>query len=205
MRDQEKVLIFCQLPATTVLILAVLRLLHIDVVTLGAFQKPEEREAVIAAFTERDDCAHVLVSTYAVAAVGLNLQPKCWRVHLIESAHNLGTQTQALGRAVRVGNPSPVVWLYEYYVENTFDSLTIWRNIEKAIPQAMAEINRVVFAGEEGSSDDSVDLGDWVFKGGEMVKLDEVSWEEGEKPHILSAHDVLRYILLKAKGEEIVI
>lgn len=45
---------------------------------------------------------------------------------MIESAHNLGAQAQALGRALgralRVGNPSSVVWLYEYFVDDSFDS-----------------------------------------------------------------------------------
>ncbi len=59
----------------------------------------EEREAVITAFTEYDDRAQVLIKTYAVGSTGLNLQQKCWRVHMIESAHNLGAQAQALGRA----------------------------------------------------------------------------------------------------------
>ena len=163
--------------------------------------RQDEREAVITAFTEKDDCAAVLVVTYAVAAVGLNLQHKCWRVHLIESAHNMGTQTQALGRAVRVGNPSPVVWLYEYFVEDTFDSTAIWRNIEKAIPQAMAELNRSLFPGD--SEGGTVDIGDWVLRNGALVQASEVFWEEGEKQDILSTHEILHYILREGKGEVI--
>lgn len=205
MRDQEKVLIFCQLPAVTVFLFAVLQLLGIDCVTLGAYQAQEERDAVITAFTEHDDRAQVLITTYAVGSAGLNLQAKCWRVHMIESAHNLGVQAQALGRAVRVGNPSAVVWLYEYYVAETFDQQSIWRNIEKAVPQAMAELNRRIFSGSDDSGEFSVDLGDWVFREGEMVRNDDVNWEPGEKRHILSAQDVLKYILTKRKGEEILL
>ena len=70
-RDQEKTLVFCQLPATTI---AALRLVGVDVVTLGAFMTPEEREAVVTAFTEKDNEAMVLVVTYAVGAVRLNLR-----------------------------------------------------------------------------------------------------------------------------------
>ena len=40
---------------------------------------------------------------------------------MIESAHNLEVQAQALDRIVRVDNLSLVVWLYEYYVNNSFD------------------------------------------------------------------------------------
>ncbi len=81
---------------------------------------------VITAFTAYDDRAQVLITTFAVGSTGPNIQQKCWRVHMIESAHNLGAQAQALGRALgralRVGNPSSVVWLYEYFVDDSFDS-----------------------------------------------------------------------------------
>lgn len=204
-RDQEKILIFCQLPAVTVLLVAIFRLLAIDCVTLGAYQQAEERDAVITAFTECTDRAQILITTYAVGSTGLNLQQMCWRVHMVECAHNLGVQAQALGRAVRVGNPSAVVWMYEYYVAGSFDSRMIWRNIEKAIPQAMAELNRQIFNGGDDAGDVTVDLGEWVFKEGEMVRYDRIEWNEWDRPHILSPHEVLQYILLQRKGEEILL
>lgn len=39
-RDQEKVIIWCQLPAVTVLLFAIFKMLHIEVITVSAFQKP---------------------------------------------------------------------------------------------------------------------------------------------------------------------
>ena len=95
-RDQEKALVFCQLPATTILIIAALRLIGVDDSTLGALMKPEEREAVITAFTEKDDGAMVLVVIYAVGTAGLNLQHECWRVHQLESAHISGIHEEHL-------------------------------------------------------------------------------------------------------------
>ena len=50
-RDREKALVFCQLPATTIITIAALRLIGVGVVILGALMKPEERKAVITAFT----------------------------------------------------------------------------------------------------------------------------------------------------------
>ena len=97
------------MPATTILIAAIFQLLQIDCVMYGVFQKAEERDAVVSAFTERDDTAQVMITTYAVGSTGLNLQQKCWRVHMLESAHNLEAQIQALGRALRCGNPSAIV------------------------------------------------------------------------------------------------
>ena len=64
---------------------------------------------------------------------------------MLEGAAKQGTLAQAVGRAGRFGYPSPVVYLYEYYVQGTFDDKNVWCNIEKAVPQAMAEFNRQIF------------------------------------------------------------
>ena len=50
-----------------------------------------------------------------------------------------------------------------------------------------------------------MNLGDWVFKGGKLVKYDEQIWEAGEQPHILSSHEMFKCILLQRKGEEILL
>ena len=68
-------------------------------------------------FIKRDNIAQMMITTYAIEFTSLNLQQKCWRMHILESAHNLEAQIQALGRALRCGNPSAIVWLYEYYVD----------------------------------------------------------------------------------------
>ncbi len=87
-RDREKVLIWCQLPAVTILLYAVFKLLKIEVVTITAFQKAEERERdrIIQSFNEDDTKAMVCIMTYAIGSTGLNMQKRCRRVHVIESA-----------------------------------------------------------------------------------------------------------------------
>ena len=76
-----------------------------------------------------------------------------------------------MGRSRRPGNPSNVIYLYEYYVENSWDSKAVWRNIEKIIPEAMAVLNKQVFDGGEG--EDSMELGEWVLQDGELTRLED--------------------------------
>ena len=92
---------------------------------------------------------------YTFKSAGLNLQKNCHHTHLLEGAANLGTLAQAAERARRFGNPSPVVYLYEYYVPGTFDDKNVWRNIEKAVPQAMAN-TRPQTASNPGAAGDQV-------------------------------------------------
>ena len=44
-----------------------------------------------------------------------------------------------------------VVFVYQYYIGGTFDDVIVRRNIEKAMPEAMAELNRRIF--KEGDED----------------------------------------------------
>lgn len=58
---------------------------------------------------------------------------------------------------------------------DSFDSKAVARNLEKAIPQAMAELNREIFYGEE-PGETTVDVGQWVVEGGTLVP-----WVESSK------------------------
>lgn len=148
-------------------------------------------------FNEKDELM-VLVSVYGIAAVGLNFHHKCWRLHALETSHSRGVRAQTIGRTRRFGNPSQYVWFYEYFVPASFDSKAVARNLEKAIPQAMAELNREIFYGEE-PGETTVDVGQWVVEGGTLVP-----WEESSKTkHILSPHDLVREILSLGQSETI--
>lgn len=81
----------------------------------------EERDQIIKSFNHASDKAMILLVTYALSSSDLNLQYSCRRVHYLEAPHNHGVSSQALGRVRRLGNPSNLVFYYEYYVEDTWD------------------------------------------------------------------------------------
>ena len=120
-----------------------------------------ERDCIIEDFNNEDEKSMVCLMTYAVGSTGLNMQHRCRRVHVIEAAHNLGVLTQALGCVRRLGNPSYVVYLYEYYVENTFDDRSVWKNIEKFVPEAMATLKQTIFNGGDDSTGE-LDVGGYT-------------------------------------------
>ncbi|KAI4124020.1 MAG: hypothetical protein LQ341_007121 [Variospora aurantia] len=203
-RDKEKALIVCQLPAVSVYLLEVLKILDIKAEAYAAFQSMEEKQSIIDRFNTPGSVLRVLIIPYALAGFGLNLQKDCWRIHAIECAWNLAALEQAIGRIRRLGNPQPIVYVYEYIVPGTFDDKAIQRNIEKAIPQAMAELNRQIFFGKD--TDDgtgSVDVGDWVSHEGQLWRYEEAREKFGRHFPVLSAVDLLREILLGAKGQRI--
>ena len=92
----------------------------------------------------------VLIIPFVVGATGLNLQQRCWCVHIVDSAHNESNLSQAIGSTRRLGNLNSVVYVYQYYIGGTFDDVIVRRNIEKAIPEGMVELNRQIFRGGDG-------------------------------------------------------
>lgn len=64
----------------------------------------------------------VVTMRYAVRAKGLNLQERCWRVHILESAHNIEILAQALGKAMGVLNP--LLRKFDALAKNRTDTCT---------------------------------------------------------------------------------
>ena len=189
-------MIFCQLPAVATFLFAVLRLLQLEVVVLHSFHTDQERQNIISTFNDRADRAQILIMTFAVGGTGLNLQERCFRVHIFESTTNLGIINQAIGRVRRLGNPSNVVYVYECYVGGTMDDLAIRRNVEKGIPEEAATLNRVLFSEGEGEDPD-VDIGKWCIVDESLVRYADVDVA------ILTPYELLCFILMRGKGQRI--
>ena len=63
----------------------------------------------------------------------------------------------------------------------------------------MATLNLAIFNGGDESTGE-LDIGDWTVHNGELVKCEDVMGDGTIEP--FSAHDLLRYILMAAKGEQ---
>lgn len=65
--------------------------------------------------------------------------------HHKEGTTHLDVVAKALSHNRRRGVSSPVVFVYEYYVDNKLDDKNAWKdkNIENAVSQAIAELNRL--------------------------------------------------------------
>lgn len=199
MRDGEKNLVFFAQSVSMALAYAVIKLLGIDVAVLAAWQTPVERAVIMKEFNERDKLK-ILLSVYAVGGIGLNFQKKCYRVHALETSYSEDMTLQVIGRSRRYGNPSSVVWFYEYWIGGTFDSKAIARNIAKAIPNTMATLNREIFYGQE-ANEDTIDLGNWVIEDGRLIR-----YEMAKNPHqILGPKELITTIIKMGKGEQLVV
>ena len=86
----------------------------------------------------------------------------------------------------------------ENSIANTFDDTAIRRNINNAIPQAMAEINRHIIS-KEDEDEASVDLGNWAIKNEKMIRLEDA----GPGSVLLASNEVLELLLHKRRGDQI--
>ena len=79
---------------------------------------------------------------------------------------------QAVGRVRRLGNPYPVVYVWEYCVPDSFNDRLIQLNLKKALPGIMAELIRQLFHSKGEEDDESMDLGDWIAYNGKLTAAD---------------------------------
>ncbi len=84
---------------------------------------PTKRTRLQAQFNEAASGAMVLIASYLVSGVGLNLQKACWYVHLLDLAPSREAQAQAAGRTYRLGQGHDVR-VIEYFVTGSFNERT---------------------------------------------------------------------------------
>lgn len=202
MTAQEKALIFCQIPGVANFLLAVLDILNINAASLDSFQDQFARQAIVDEFNTAGSKLRILIVPYPLAGFGLNLQKDCWACHAIETAWNLANLEQVVGRIRRFKNPKKVVYLYGYMIPDTYDDRAVKRDIEKALPQAIAQPDRQIFTSSAKAADGSgtADICDWVMKDGQLWRSEEAMKRFGPCP-VLSHEELLREILKGAKSQ----
>ncbi|RAK77775.1 uncharacterized protein BO72DRAFT_458334 [Aspergillus fijiensis CBS 313.89] len=72
-KSPPRIIFFCRWPLTQRVLAMFLKMLGIGICQKWAYQSPKERGNVAATFTSKDSGAEVLVATYRLASVGLNL------------------------------------------------------------------------------------------------------------------------------------
>ena len=172
---------------------------------------PEDREKTSDDFTKERKKCMALVASYSVGSIGLNWQHLCHRVHLIEPPSSEPCGVQAIGRVRRFGNPSEVVYVYEYYGKDTFNDRLVQLNIRKVLPSIMTELDRRTFSGATTESsaaprdDDEVeiDLGRWVLHKDKLYSEREYELDPNSK--FLTPEELLAVIVRLMKGERITV
>lgn len=98
----------------------------------------EERLKVKREFTKPKRC-WVLVGTYSVGSVGLNLHRMCHWVVEFDCPPSLGMSDQALGRVRRIGETNTIQRAV-LSVVNPFQNTRVYRMLEKACPESITEL-----------------------------------------------------------------
>ena len=79
-----------------------------------------------------------LILTGVAGGTGLNLQKRCFHVHILETPFNESMKVQQIGRVRRYGCGSNAVYVYEYLVQGAFDGEQAQKAIRKATPDTVA-------------------------------------------------------------------
>ena len=204
-KDQEKALIWVTFPTQQILICKLLRLMGIrtDLLIRDRVGYQARRE-IINSFQHDNgpEGIQVLIGTYALGSAGINLQNLCRNVHLFDPPGSDAIGIQAVGRVRRIGQLREVK-VFEYYVQGTVNEFQRWKNLQKALPGVLAQLNNRIFQGKESSELDIKDLESWCMtEDGKLIRSDHELAVGRPK---LSAEKMIENLMKRSKGDTVVI
>ena len=88
-RNQNKIMIFVQISVTNVLIYVMLKLIKLKVDHINAYMINIKKQAIVNKFNKKNSKLMTLMMLYVIAAMKLNFQNDCWRIHCFEQSHNI--------------------------------------------------------------------------------------------------------------------
>ncbi|KGO68052.1 Helicase, C-terminal [Penicillium expansum] len=127
----QKLLVVECLPATAWFIELALRALLVGVRTLHAGLSTSDRDTLIHKFNDPESDLKVLIMTYDVGSVGLNLHQACGRVILSAPGKSWNHEAQAAGRCLRITSKFNLT-VIRIYTPDSFDTFRFDRQAEKA-------------------------------------------------------------------------
>lgn len=94
---QQKLLIWVSYPATQLFIFGALRLMNVSAHMFASHLTTKQQADLVTEFTTSQDTTMILIGSYFMGSVGLNLQPLCWQVILFNSPPSQPMGLQAIG------------------------------------------------------------------------------------------------------------
>lgn len=140
---RPRFIVVCHWPIVAWLVEMFLRALGLRYVTIAAGSSMNDRTEAATNFNDpRSDCT-VLLTTYNLGGLGLNLHTECSRVVLMEPSLNFNAEFQAIGRVHRLGQREPQkVW--HLFQDHTISRWIMWNSQRKILPQIAAQSQQVI-------------------------------------------------------------
>lgn len=207
-RNQKKLIIFCQQPAQMVHYKAILEAVGVKVACYHAGLSKAQKISMIDNFNKpltRTGSATpmVFLTTIALAGVGLNLQYNCHHAIIPDPPSSQSAYDQAMTRLHRIGQENPVKG-FTLIGKNSFNMRTQDNTLRKAAPGALASIDKNLFEFSVSELEDGhveLNLNDWVNYEGMLVPADDPR-VQGRELNVLSGYDVLKALLSNRLGQE---
>jgi hypothetical protein len=117
---------------------AYLAQLGIRTLSLRSVHTAADRQATLDKFNNPSEGVDVLVSTFNLCALGVNMHGHCWTIVMFSLPYNLSTITQTIGRVYRMGQKRNAE-IYIVTVDGTYDQITQSVIAKKMMPQLAGE------------------------------------------------------------------
>lgn len=172
---EEKVIMWTQFPAKQVYVAATLYNANIPAEVFHTGLSVAKHSSLVQRFTQEPHSYLVLVCSYSMNTVGLNLQNLCHNVHLFSTGLSKSITNQAIGQVCCI-RQQHIILVYKYHLENSFNDMLITCSHMKSIPGLIAEMEQDQLVG-----DGSLEIGCWVVHHDTPYQLaDGETSEEGD-------------------------
>ncbi|RSL69016.1 hypothetical protein CEP54_002558 [Fusarium duplospermum] len=154
--EGKRVLIYVNHPLTLMILNALLTYLDVRSLHIRSAHPMVERIKAIQAFSDPNEDVGCLITTFQLAAFGINLHGACHHEIIVEYPHNLSTILHAIGRLWRLGQTNNVE-ADILYQRNSFDAYQLAQMARKHaailaakgyIPSEIQGKNRLICAYE---------------------------------------------------------
>ena len=163
-RNQHKTIIFCQISNAVIYLFVILYyLLRISILQLDFEQISKQKTLIQRTFQKNFKKEMILMIIFDVDCTNWNFQKRCHHVHFFESIYNNVTKNQTLIRVRRFDNSIKMIYLYHYFVEKTWTSFNVVKNIRKCIFEATTLLNKEIFENVENETNEKIDIENWVW------------------------------------------
>ena len=204
-QDQKKILIWMSYSVTQLLILKVLQLMNISAHIFAVYQIIKEQINLITAFIISWDQIMILIESYAMSSVDLNLQALCWCVILFDSPPSISISVQIIDCVHCIENFCITIYVSEISLKKTFNNHITQLSIKKAISSLITELNLSLFRKQDKETlkdmyEKNFSIEEWILIDDKLVSVTDHSVQK-QHLFILKSKKFLCHLLKDSQGK----
>ena len=163
-KNQHKIIIFCQIFDTIIYLFVILNcILRIFILQLNFEQTSKQKIFVQKIFQKKFKKNMILIIIFDINCIKWNFQKRCYHVYFFEIVYNNVIENQILIRVKRFENSTKMIYLYYYYIDETWTFFNAIKNIRKCFSKTTTFLNKNIFENVENEINKKINIDEWIW------------------------------------------